>query len=173
MFDDPRIHQAVEVGSMEMASLIRSIPGEHLGKVARAVVDNFTGKPLPEGRSLLQQIKHLGGVTERRAKLIARDQTSKLTGILNQTRQEAIGIDEYIWRTAKDERVAGSPTQPIKNPNNPYHGDHYHREGKRFRWDSPPPDGHPGHAIQCRCNAEPIINPAKIAEMAKQNLLQR
>lgn len=171
IFDDPRISEALQVGSMEMSQLIVSIPGEYLGKVARAVTDNYLGRSLPEGRSLLEQIKHIGGVTENRAKLIARDQTSKLTGIINQTRQQGIGIDEYIWRTVKDERVVGRPGG-IYPDGNKVHGDHYHREGKKFRWDTPPPDGHPGHPIQCRCWAEPIINPAKIAEMAKQNLMQ-
>lgn len=168
IFDNPIVAEGLKVATMEASSLIRSIPGQYLGQVAQAVADNFTGKELPEGRSLMQQIQHLGGVSQRRAKMIARDQTSKVTGSINQIRQQSIGIEEYIWRTSRDQRVVGNPagTYPTGNRK---HEDHYHREGKRFRWDSPPEDGHPGQAILCRCHAEPIIDPQKIISFAQSS----
>lgn len=166
VLDSPEIKEVMAIGGMEAANLIKSIPGQHLGKIAQAVADNFAGRPLPEGRSLLQQIQVIGKVSKKRAKLIARDQTSKLTGLLNEVRQTSIGIDEYIWRTSEDERVVGNPSG-IYPDGNKTHGDHYHRNGKKFRWDTPPADGHPGSAIQCRCYAQPIIDPRKIAELAR------
>lgn len=166
IFDDPQMAEALQVGTMEAASLIKSIPTKYLGEVAKAVSDNYTGKDLPEGRSLLQQIQQIGRHTEKRAKLIARDQTSKLTATINQTRQQSIGVEEYIWRTVKDERVVGNPSgqYPVGNR---LHGDHFHRNGKKFRWDSPPQDGHPGQAIQCRCHAEPVLDIEKIIAKAQ------
>ncbi len=155
--DDPTVADALAMGGHEAASLIKTIPGEYLGQVARAVADNFQGVDLPEGRSLLEQIQHLGQVDRKRARLIARDQTSKLTGVLNRTRQNSIGISEYIWRTVKDNRVVGKPGGRYPKPSKA-HGNHYERDGKVFRWDSPPPDGHPGWAIQCRCYAEPVVD---------------
>lgn len=166
LLDTPAIREVLEVGGMEAVQLIKTIPQQHLGEVARAVADNFAGRSLPEGRSLLAQIKHVGKVTEKRARVIARDQTSKMTSLLNQTRQQDIGIEEYIWRTVKDERVVGNPSGKYPKGNSK-HMDHYHREGKIFRWDSPPPDGHPGQAIQDRCYAEPIIDPQKIVDHAR------
>lgn len=74
------------------------------------------------------------GTVEGRAKVIARDQIGKLNGQLTQARQEALGIEEYAWRTSRDQRVRDS---------------HADREGKRYRWDRPPDDGHPGHPVQC------------------------
>jgi uncharacterized protein with gpF-like domain len=160
------IDETLGIGGLEAANLIKTIPGEYLGRVAQAVGDNFAGRPLPEGRSLLQQVQHLGGVSYRRAKLISRDQTSKMTGLLQATRQQSIGIEEYIWRTSRDQRVVGNP-MGLSPTGNSKHMDHFHREGKKFRWDDPPPDGPPGYAIQCRCRAEPIIDPKRIAELAR------
>lgn len=166
IYDDSIVAEGLKIATMGTANLIKSIPSQYLGQVAQATYDNFIGKELPEGRSLEQQIHHLGNISKKRAHLIARDQTSKTTGTLNQIRQQAIGIEEYIWRTSRDQRVVGNPTgiYPVGNLK---HEDHYHREGKRFRWDSPPEDGHPGQAIQCRCHAEAIIDPKKIVAFAK------
>lgn len=88
------------------------------------------------------------GTLEGRAKVIARDQVSKLNGRLTQARQEAIGITEYTWRDSRDQRVRDS---------------HEARNGKRFKWSSPPPDGHPGHPVQCRCVAEAVLDLDTIA----------
>lgn len=167
VLDAEPIKSALAMSVVESAGLIKSIPAEFLGKVARAVSDNFRGVPLPEGRSLQQQIQHLGGVTTKRARLIARDQTSKLTGALNQARQQSIGVEEYIWRTVKDRRVVGNPAG-IYPKGNSKHMDHHERHGKKFRWDSPPPDGHPGQPIQCRCYADPVIDVKKILASAQE-----
>lgn len=176
--DAPVVRDALAVGGMAAAGLIKSIPGAFLGEVARAVAANFTGQPLPEGRSLQEQIQHLGGVSKNRAKLIARDQTSKMTGLLNKTRQESIGIDLYIWRTSKDQRVVGNPggTYPEGGK---IHGNHYAMEGKLCKWGDPTvysgdggktwrkrhgdmPHAHPGEEIQCRCYAEPHVDIKRI-----------
>ena len=96
IYDDPIVAEGLKIATMGTANLITSIPEQYLGQVAQSVYDNFVGKELPEGRSLEQQILHLGNVSRKRAHLIARDQTSKTTGTLNQIRQQAIGIEEYI-----------------------------------------------------------------------------
>jgi len=125
----------------ENVALIKTIPEEYFKKLETVV---FTGTT--QGRaatSMISQIREIGKVTENRARLIARDQTSKLNSALNQQRAQNLGVEEYIWRTAGDERVR--PTHASKN-------------GKTFRWDDPPKDtGHPGQDIQCRCVAQPII----------------
>ena len=81
-------------------------------------------------------------VSKSKAKLIARDQTGKLYGEINQARQDEAGITSYIWRTSMDERVRD---------------EHAEREGQEFEWCAPPDDGHPGIPIQCRCEAEPVL----------------
>jgi uncharacterized protein with gpF-like domain len=160
--DPPHVRQALDAGLVEATQLIRTIPSRYLGEVARAVNDNFLGRPLPQGRSLMAHIDHLYGVGERRARVIARDQTTKMAGKLNQVRQESLGIKEYVWKTAHDNRVVGNPSGLYPGPGNDRHQDHYHRDGKRFKWAEPPPDGHPGQAIQCRCRADPVIDVEEI-----------
>lgn len=82
------------------------------------------------------------GVTQRRARIIARDQTHKMNAILTRIRNQQLGIDSYIWHTMRDDRVRRA---------------HREREGKKFRWDKPPVDGHPGYPINCRCTASAIL----------------
>ncbi|MAK31420.1 minor capsid protein, partial [Acinetobacter sp.] len=75
-----------------------------------------------------------------RARLIAADQMGKVNGQINKARQLSMGVETYVWQTAKDERVRK---------------DHQHKQGKTFRWDDPPTGGHPGEPIRCRCTALP------------------
>lgn len=128
-------------------SLIKSIPEQHLDRVKKAIVDNLSGMGQPEGRTLLEQVRHIGNVSRTRARLIARDQTSKLNSSINEARQRSLGITTYIWRTSKDERVVGRPGGRYPKGKKE-HGDHWDREGKEFYWSSPPHDGHPGEPIQ-------------------------
>lgn len=146
---------------MEARSRIVSLPEEYLAKVQQAVTHNYMQLPLPEGKSLTEYIKALSGATEMQANRIARDQTSKINMAINQARQQEVGIEEYIWRTARDRRVVGRPGGAYPTGNQ-VHGNHYKREGQIFRWDKPPFDGHPGYAINCRCIAEPIIDVANL-----------
>lgn len=84
---------------------------------------------------------------EWRAELLARDQTLKLNGKLNEHRQRAVGIREYEWTTAGDSRVRER---------------HRELDGQIFSWDNPPPAGphgaamHPGEDYQDRCQAIPV-----------------
>jgi SPP1 gp7 family putative phage head morphogenesis protein len=82
------------------------------------------------------------GVTERRARFIARDQMGKLFANLSQARQEDIGVTKYRWSTARDSRVRSR---------------HAAREGKTYYWKRPPAGGPPGFDINCRCVAEPDL----------------
>lgn len=144
----------------ENVGLITSVPKDSLDRARRAIVANFRGEKL-FGGSLISEFQNIGRITKSRAKLIARDQTSKLNASINQSRQQGIGIEEYIWRNSKDERVVGNPSG-LYPKGNRKHMNHWDREGKKFRWDKPPVDGHPGVPIQCRCRAEPVIDISKL-----------
>lgn len=125
----------------EMANieLIQSIPDQYFAKLRLKLDKNFEQGGRWE--DLAKDIEDVGDVTESRAKLIARDQTSKMNGAFNQARQTSIGIAKYRWQTAGDERVR--PT-------------HHANDGKIFRWDSPPSEtGNPGEDVNCRCVAIP------------------
>ncbi len=81
-------------------------------------------------------------ISQRRARLIARDQVSNANAALTRQRQTDAGITRYRWITSLDERVRD---------------DHAGRHGEIFSWDNPPSDGHPGEAINCRCTASPVL----------------
>lgn len=161
ILDGDNVGALLDMALGENVALIKSISAEHFAEVGRAVLDNYRGVPLPGDVSLTKRLQDIGGITKKRAKFIARDQTSKLTGNLNQARMQENGIDEYIWRTARDERVVGTPGGKYPKGTRG-HGNHYEREGETFSWSSPPSDGHPGQAYNCRCYAEPKLNIDKL-----------
>lgn len=155
--DDPSVWDSVSLSAQEATNLIKTIPKDCLGKVSQAVVEAARGNPLPENRTLAEEIAEIGKITMERAELIAKDQTSKMNTAINQIRQTSVGIEEYYWRTREDNRVVGDPGG-LYPKGNKVHGNHYIRNGLLFRWDEPPPDGHPGYAINCRCRAIPRLN---------------
>ena len=59
---------------------------------------------------------------------------------IDRVRQKKLGVRHYYWVTSNDERVRD---------------EHDKYDGKRYSWDEPPPDGHPGEAVNCRCTARP------------------
>jgi SPP1 gp7 family putative phage head morphogenesis protein len=99
------------------------------------------------------------GVGESRARLIARDQTNKWNGAMQQQTQTDAGIASYKWVTANDQAVRGRPGGVYaKSKEN-----HWDLQGTIHRWDAPPTipgtdvQSHPGGRIQCRCQAVPIV----------------
>lgn len=161
IFEDPLVQQGLENMRFEAAYLIKTLPYDNIGKVAERVYQYYRGEPMPEGRTLTQQLAEEFKIKYERAKIIARDQTNKMNGNLTQIRQTSYGIEEYIWRTARDQRVVGNPAGFYPKGNR-VHGNHWEREGHLYRWDEPPEDGHPGNAINCRCFAEPVIDLDKL-----------
>lgn len=123
---------------------IRLIEDAHRDYAAqvREVFDNA----LTEGlrvEELAAKLAERGDVSESRAELIARDQTLKLNGQITRLRQQAAGVEEYIWSTSQDERV-----RP----------EHAALEGRKFAWDEPTPIGYaPSEDFQCRCIPIPVI----------------
>ena len=83
---------------------------------------------------VVKALREAMGISYRRARVIARDQTHKMNSLLTRLRNEQIGIEAYIWQTMRDDRVRRL---------------HQERQGKVFRWSDPPSDGHPGYPINC------------------------
>lgn len=139
---DAGIQDIMESSVAGNVNLIQSLPDEYYKNISTIINDSTTRKH--NAKSIIEQLEDAGIKSKNRAKLIARDQTSKLNAALTQTRQENLGIEEYVWQTAGDERTRAS---------------HRAHNGKTYRWDKPPKDtGHPGEDVNCRCNAIPIIN---------------
>jgi uncharacterized protein with gpF-like domain len=161
IIDGPDIKPILDQALTDNVALIKSIGQEHFAKVSQAVLDNYRGVPLPDGMSLTERLQKIGSISKNKAKFIARDQTAKITGDLNQTRQADNGIDEYYWKNSQDRRVVGNPSG-LYPKGTRAHGNHWDREDQVYSWANPPTDGHPGHAPGCRCYAKPKLNLEKL-----------
>lgn len=157
--DTPEIADALQAEMFNNAQYIKNIQSDYFGRVVQAVNDNYQGK-LTQGQTLAKRLQSLGAMSDRQAKFLARDQTAKLAGSLTRIRQEAIGVDEYVWRNVKDRRVVGAPGGKWKPTRE--HGDHWKREGKKYKYSDPPADGNPSQAPGCRCFAEPVLDLDKL-----------
>jgi SPP1 gp7 family putative phage head morphogenesis protein len=126
--------------------LITTIPEDYLNKVNDVIYEGFmSGKTTTR---MARDVMSIYGVSKRRAKFIARDQTAKLNGQIQMAQQLDAGITKYTWYTTGDERVRDS---------------HRALNGKQFSWDDAPlnSDGrkcHPGEDYGCRCIGSPVFD---------------
>lgn len=120
--------------------LIKSIPEQYFAQIESTVSNMIQQGKMT--KDIEEEIYNRYSVSESRAALIARDQTNKFNGALTELRQREVGIKQYQWSTSLDERV-----RP----------EHEERHNDIFSWDNPPSDGHPGQAINCRCEALAVI----------------
>ncbi len=123
----------------DTSSLIKSVQREQLEKI------NFTLKRgIREGRLLEQlskEVQHATGLSERRARLIARNGVLSYSGDLTRYHQKNAGIKQYRWQTSRDERVRKS---------------HRARNNIVYDWDGPGP--YPRSEVCCRCDAIPVLD---------------
>lgn len=132
--------------------LIKSIPDQYLTQVESIVLGNMRAGMRPS--AINQQLQDQFGVTERRARVISRDQTSKAANGLAKKRMQSAGFEYYEWVTSEDERVR-SRHRKISDKVTAY--------GKGiYRWDDPPLSDKgepisPGTDYSCRCIARPVL----------------
>lgn len=157
--ETPRVKRALASFRKENVGLIRSI-ADTLHAEVRDVVRTSTSRGT-RVESLSRQIQERFGVTESRARLIARDQTLKANAALTQIRHQDAGVESYIWSTSRDERVRGKPGGKWAAS----HANHWALEGTIQSWSDPPitnPETgerhHPGEDYQCRCVAIPVLD---------------
>lgn len=142
-----QLQDYLQAAAFQNAQLIKSIPSQYLEQVSNIVMGNMRQgmRPIYIEQQLVKQF----GVTQRRAKLIASDQTAKIQGEMNKIRQVNSGIEFFTWLTSHDERVRHSHNEVSKR-------DVGFGPGV-FRWDDlPVVDGvptFPGQPIRCRCVA--------------------
>jgi SPP1 gp7 family putative phage head morphogenesis protein len=128
-------------------------------------VKDFTEKEVKELRQKMMQTVFSGdrygsavktiqdsyGVTERKAKFLARQETSLLMTKFKQTRYQGAGIEYYKWQC-----VSGTKQHPVRPL-------HKKNEGKVWRWDEPPTVDeagnrkNPGQDYNCRCTARALV----------------
>ncbi len=100
---------------------------------------------------IIKEIQSSYGVSKRKAKFLARQETSLMITSFKQERYKESGISQYKWRC-----VSGTKLHPVRPM-------HKKLDGKIFSFDDPPvtsPNGsrnNPGRDFNCRCTAIPIV----------------
>ena len=121
-------------------ALIRDVNARTRAAVEEVVRDGLVNRRTK--KYVTDALSKAMGITKRRARLIANDQTHKLNLALTAYRNQQLGIDSYRWKHMPQEHPRPA---------------HVARNGKVFSWSKPPYDGHPGYAINCKCAAEPVV----------------
>jgi SPP1 gp7 family putative phage head morphogenesis protein len=146
----PKTLRAIYSASVqENVSLIKSIPQEYLQDVQGAVMRSITtGNGLQD---LIPALEDYEGITHRRAKNIALDQTRKAYNVINRERMTDIGVKKFQWIHSG----GGAVPRP----------DHVEMDGEIFSFDNLPvidprtgERGIPGQAINCRCTMAPVFD---------------
>lgn len=131
----------------ENVALIKSIPAKYLSGVQGAVMRSIT-----TGNGLSELVPYLAknkGITERRARFIAKDQTKKAFENLSSGRMSQLGLDDFEWLHT------GGSNHPRKS--------HIAMSGNIYKLSDPPidPDAGipvlPGQLPGCRCRKVPVI----------------
>lgn len=144
--DDPALAAQVTAFRAEGVRAIRALGARKIGRVSAILADAGVSTRVEE---IAARIRDEAGTSKAHANLLARDQVLKLNASVTQTRHQALGVTEYLWRTSRDERVRAR---------------HKELEGTRQAYAAPPVvdlrtgrRAHPGGDFQCRCTAEPVI----------------
>lgn len=156
----PGRHQASAAGFVRRnVRLIKGLQSDQIDRLEAIV--NGAGAIGGRVEPLAQTLEREFNLTKARASLIARDQTLKLNAQITQERQQAAGVETYIWTTAGDSRVRGKPGGLYPNSAS----NHWKLDGTRQSWAKPPitneetgARNHPGEDFQCRCVALPDVD---------------
>lgn len=160
--DRLELHQFRE-GIETNVNLIKTIPSKYFDKIGKAVEARTRGK-ITRG-ALVKRIKELGGVTQRRAEMIADDQTAKVTEAMIVARCRNAGIKKVMWvhsgismhpRDYHKMRWDGHTGKFNGKPNG--------LNGYIFNLDNPPvidqktgERGLPSQLINCKCTLVPVL----------------
>lgn len=153
------VQEFVKDATLKNVALIKTIPERYLSQVQTLTEEAVNKGQLT--RELKEELLKIKEASKNHARLIARDQVSKLVGVTNEARQKNLGVTEYIWKTMNDSRV-----RSLSNTNGT--SDHAHLEGTLQKWSKPPVvvfKGKrsgvkllPSQDFQCRCFASPVYD---------------
>jgi SPP1 gp7 family putative phage head morphogenesis protein len=125
----------------ENVGLIRSLSEQMRNGVSGAVFRGLQNRSTAV--AVGREIRKVTGIARARAELIAADQLQKLTGRLDQERQQQLGINEFQWAHSRK-------LHPREH--------HKARDGKRFKWNGVVArTDPPGRAIRCGCKARAVV----------------
>ena len=143
------LKEKLKAAVTENVSLITSIQQRYHAQVTEAVMRAITtGRGI---KDLVPELQSIGGVSARRARFIATDQSRKAAGMITGERFKSAGVKYFQWIHS------GRATKP-----RPLH-EAFH--GRIFEVDNPPvidqktgERGLPGQLINCRCRMAPALD---------------
>lgn len=154
----------VSLAVEENVNLIKSIQTTYFDRVQSTVLNGVRTGAHPT--KIAKQLSELTGVTQQRAKIIARDQMAKINSDIMSKRQQQSGISYFKWITSKDRRVSGNPTGEYPTAKIKCYEIAKMDVGFGpgvFKWSAGAKYGgesklYPGRAhINCRCTASPVF----------------
>lgn len=119
--------------------LIRNVSDQARGRIADAVFRGFTQRKSAD--DVAKELREAVAMARRRARLIASDQTAKLSAALDQDRRREAGIDTWEWVSSGKENARE---------------EHEDRDGVQYSDDDPPPEM-PGELINCGCTSRAVL----------------
>ena len=99
----PALQSYLQASAKQNAELIRSIPEEYLNRVSTLVQSNMRSGMRPS--FIEKAMQEQFGVTQRKARFIARDQAGKIQGELAEKQQRGAGFSHFEWIDSSDSRV--------------------------------------------------------------------
>lgn len=143
-------------------ALIKSIPADVMLRYQSTFFNAINSF---DREALEKQSRTIEGISFRRARTIARDQTHKaLVGYIN-ARSQKIGVEFYEWVTSEDERVSTGD------------GGHRQLNGRIYRYDDATAvvdaygnKGHPSDRVNCRCVPVSVfLEPNQAVQLVKDS----
>ena len=126
-------------------NLIKTIPQDIMQRYQSAFLNNVSNF---DQEAIYKQVETIDGISERRAEIIARDQTQKAISQYHAVREKNLGFEYYVWQTAKDERTSA---------------EHRKLEGRIYRYDEATAVidqygnvGHPTDRVNCLASGQGV-----------------
>ena len=142
VLSEPEIASFLNQQVIDNVNLIKTLPSRMHANLKKRFHQLLRDSPFDQKR-VQEMVGKEFGSTGYNLRRIVRDQTNKTIGGLTEIRHRQLGVDEYQWLTAQDERVRRT---------------HQANSGLTFSWSNPPAGtGHPGHDINCRCVPQAIL----------------
>jgi len=141
--------------------LIQSMPLDAAKRIHKLVKENQAAGL--RSSELAKEISRIGNISENKAEMIARTETSRYSTALTEMRATSIGADWYVWRAVGDFRTRSS---------------HKNMNRVLVSWSDPPSpekltgekaygEYHAGETFNCRCYPEVLILSSDISWPAK------
>lgn len=134
----------------EGVNLITNVSEQFMQRTENAVMRSIQNGGLGR-KTIYDHLRDYEGMAEKRARLIAEDQTRKITTAMNKARMESTGLKKWRWLHS------GGSAEPRQL--------HLELDGQEFTFDDPPvidertgERGFPGQLINCKCVMVPVLD---------------